>query len=96
MTLVSRWSSSLVLAAALLSPLILTGCTGHGYYRVYDPYDHQYRRWDGNENVYYHQWTTENHRDDRDFRKLDHDDQNRYWQWRHDHGHDHDHDNDRH
>jgi len=95
MNLASRWLSSLLLGAALISPLITTGCAERGYYRVYDPYYRDYHRWDPDEGRYYHQWTAENHREDRDFRKLDRDDQKRYWDWRHNHS-DHDHDNDRH
>ena len=92
-----RYLSSLLLAAAFLAPAATTGCTTRGY-RVYDPYYNDYHRWDNHENVYYHQWVVENHGDDRDFRKLDHDQQKAYWNWRHSHhdDHDHDHDHDRH
>jgi hypothetical protein len=96
---------SLILAAALASPLVTTGCATHAY-RVYDPYDNDYQRWDHHEDVYYQQWVVETHRDrdrDRDYRHLDRDSQRQYWQWRHNHGdhdrdrdHDHDHDHDRH
>ena len=57
----------------------------HSTYRVYDPYHNDYHRWDNHETVYYHQWVVENHRDDRDFRKLNKDEQKRYWDWRHEH-----------
>jgi hypothetical protein len=90
----SRLSSSLLLAAVLASPLIVTGCTARASYRTYDPYYHDYHRWDDHERVYYNQWTVETHRSDRDYRKLNHDEQKQYWDWRHSHGdHDHDHDN---
>jgi hypothetical protein len=95
MKIASRWLSSLLLGAALVSPVIATGCGGHGYYRAYDPYYHDYHRWDDHETVYYNQWVTENHRENKDFRKLHQDEQKQYWDWRHSHG-DHDHDNDRH
>ncbi len=91
MKIASRWLSSLLLGAALISPLITAGCGGHGYYRVYDPYYHDYHRWDDHETVYYNQWVTENHRENRDFRKLNKDEQKQYWDWRHSHG-----DNDHH
>jgi hypothetical protein len=85
MNLASRWLSSLLLGAALVTPLIGTGCAGHAGYRVYDPYHSDYHRWDDHETVYYNQWVTENHRENRDFRKLDKDEQKQYWDWRHHH-----------
>jgi hypothetical protein len=84
MNLASRWFSSLLLGAALISPLLTVGCAGN--VRVYDPYYHDYHRWDDHETVYYSQWETENHRDHRDFRKRNKDEQKQYWDWRHSHG----------
>jgi hypothetical protein len=100
----SRYLSSMLLAAAFFAPVLTTGC-GDRPYRAYDPYYNDYHRWDRHENVYYQQWVVENHRDNRDFRRLDHDQQKQYWDWRHSHhddhdrdhhDHDHDHDHDRH
>jgi hypothetical protein len=94
----------MLLAAAFFAPVLTTGC-GERHYRAYDPYYNDYHRWDRHENVYYQQWVVENHRDNRDFRRLDHDQQKQYWDWRHSHhedhdrdhhDHDHDHDHDRH
>ncbi len=85
-----------LLAGALTLPLATVGCAEHHYYRAYDPYDHDYHRFDGHENVYYQQWVIETHRDPhREFRKLDKDDQKAYWGWRHNHDHDNDRDHDR-
>ena len=84
-----RYLSSLLLAVAFLAPALTTGCGGRGY-RVYDPYYNDYHRWNGHETVYYNQWVTENHRENRDFRQLNHDDQKQYWTLRH--GHDDHHD----
>lgn len=79
----------------MLFPLATIGCAEHHYYRVYDPYYHQYHRWD-DERIYYRQWAIENHRDpNRDYRHLDREDQRRYWKWRHQHEHDRDRDHDR-
>jgi hypothetical protein len=89
-----RYLSSLLLAAAFFVPAVTTGCATRTY-RVYDPYYNDYHRWDRPETVYYHQWTVENHREDRDFRRLNHDEQKEYWNWRHSHHNDHDHDHDR-
>jgi len=81
----SRCISSLLLSAVLAAPLITAGCAVHGTYRTYDPYYHDYHRWDDHEAVYYHQWVVENHKPDRDYRKLNHDEQKQYWEWRHNH-----------
>jgi len=91
----SRYLSSLLLAAAFLVPAVTTGCATRNYH---DPYYNDYHAWDRHERVYYNQWIVENHRDNRDFRKLNKDEQKQYWDWRHSHhdDHDHDHDHDRH
>ena len=95
MNLISRYLGAALLSLAMVAPLASTGCAGHGYYRAYDPYDHDYHRWDANENAHYQQWERDNHRQDREFRKLNQDEQKQYWEWRHNH-HDHDQDHDRH
>jgi hypothetical protein len=78
---------SLLLALALASPLIATGCPGHHYYRVYDVDHRDYHRFDDHERVYYQQWVVETHRDpNREFRKMNADEQKEYWNWRHSHG----------
>jgi hypothetical protein len=71
--------------ATLLAVVLSTGCAVHAGYRVYDPYHGDYHVWDDHEGTYYNQWVTENHRDHRDFRKLNKEDQKRYWDWRHTH-----------
>jgi hypothetical protein len=78
---------ALLLAAALASSLASVGCEHHHYYRVYDPYYTDYHVWNHDEVVYYNRWAAENHRDaNRDFRKLNKDEQKEYWTWRHNHG----------
>jgi hypothetical protein len=81
-----RCLSSILMAGALATPVIITGCAarvGVGY-RVYDPYYRDYHVWDDHERGYYQQWTVETHRDPhRDFRKLKHEQQKEYWSWRH-------------
>jgi hypothetical protein len=74
--------AALLLAVAL--PLTNTSCAGH-VYRVYDPYHNDYHAWDDHEAVYYNRWLDENHREHRDYRKLNKEDQKRYWDWRHSH-----------
>ncbi len=80
MRLTVRNFASLLLAAALASPVLMTGCTGS--VRVYDPYYHDYHRWNG-ETVYYNQWEHDTHRDHVDYAKRNADDQKAYWDWRH-------------
>lgn len=79
--------ASLLLAAAISSPLLITGCEVHG--RVYDSYDHQYRQW-APESTYYSQWEVETHRRHERYERRKHEEQEEYWEWRHHHDHDHD------
>ena len=69
-----------VLAVAICSPALITGCSAH--VRVYDPYYHDYHAWDG-ETVYYNQWEHDTHRDHQEFAHRNKDDQKAYWDWRH-------------
>jgi hypothetical protein len=78
----SRYFSSLLLAAAFFVPAVTTGCATHRYQ---DPYYNDYHRWDRGERVYYNQWVIETHRDNRDFRRLNKNEQRQYWEWRHNH-----------
>jgi hypothetical protein len=80
---------SLVMITALVSPVVISGCSGHAEYRVYDPYYGDYHVWDNNEVVYYQRWEHDTHRDDRDFRHRSKDEQKEYWTWRHNQDHDH-------
>ncbi|MBZ5653389.1 MAG: hypothetical protein LAO18_23245 [Acidobacteriia bacterium] len=86
-----RYLSSLLLAAAFLAPAVTTGCAARTYH---DPYYNDSHRWDRNEKDRYQRWIVENHRDNRDFRKLNRDEQKQYWDWRHNRHDDHDHDRD--
>lgn len=68
-------------AAVLLGCLLLASCTAQ--YRVYDPYRGDYHYWDAHEDAYYHQWAHDTHHDNRDYKKLNTDEQKQYWTWRH-------------
>lgn len=75
--------ATILLAAAIASPVLLAGCSAH--VRVYDPYYHDYHPW-GGEVVYYNQWEHDTHRDHEDFNHRNAGDQKAYWDWRHSHG----------
>ena len=79
---------ALVLFAAVVSPTLLSGCSGRATY--YDADYRDYHPWNHTEIVFYGQWETETHRDHHDFKQRSADEQKEYWHWRHDH------DNDRH
>jgi len=74
---------SLLLAAALISHVELTGCAARASYRVYDPYYSDYHRWDDHEASFYLRWEGETRREHRDFDKREKDEQQEYWTWRH-------------
>jgi NADH dehydrogenase/NADH:ubiquinone oxidoreductase subunit G len=92
-----RYISFLFLTAALSAPAaIVTRAASqdehrdehHDQKRVYDRVHKDYHNWDGDEDRYYHQYFTENHREYRDYSKLNRKDQDAYWTWRHEHGDD--------
>jgi len=87
MRTLSRKFASLVLAVTVAAPLVVTGCAARASYSYYDRDRGDYHRWDNNEVVFYAQWERDTHRDHRDFRKRNDDEQKEYWKWRHDHDH---------
>ncbi len=64
-----------VLAALLIAT---TGACATGGHRYHD-------EWSDQEVVYYGQWERDTHRDHREFRDRNADEQKAYWDWRHDH-----------
>jgi len=76
---------SLAMITALASMVVIAGCAARVEtgYRVYDPGYHDYHVWDSNEVVYYQRWETDTHRQHKDFRKRNRDEQQQYWNWRH-------------
>ncbi|MGP8270322.1 MAG: hypothetical protein ACLQLH_09660 [Terracidiphilus sp.] len=68
----------LLLAAAVASPLFMTGCAEP----VYDPYYHDYHYWSA-EDPHYRQWEHDTHRDHRDFDKRSDSEKKEYWDSRH-------------
>jgi hypothetical protein len=85
---VGRYFGSLVLAAVMISPVVIEGCATHA--RVYDAEYHDYHVWDDREAVYYQRWEVETHREHRDFDRRSDEEKREYWKWRHSHE-DHDH-----
>jgi hypothetical protein len=73
----------IVVAAAILSPVIISGCAVHAHY--YDTAHRDYHTWGPAEREPYARWEAENHRPHTDYGKLKDDDRQAYWNWRHDH-----------
>lgn len=92
MQVARRFLVLILLMGTFSIPVVTTGCGGPTYYRAYDPYYHDYHAWP-DEDAYYRRWYGENYHDRtyRDYRKLNHDEQKRYWDWRHSSDHDRDH-----
>jgi hypothetical protein len=83
--IVIRYLGSLCLAAALIAPAASVGCAARATYgvRFYDGNHGDYHSWDDREDRSYRQYLGEKHEDYRDFSKLNHNEQNDYWNWRH-------------
>jgi hypothetical protein len=67
-------------ATALGSASVMTGCAGGGL--VYDPYSHDYHRWDHGEDGYYRRWEREGGHDHMAFARRTPEAQHAYWGWR--------------
>jgi hypothetical protein len=78
----SRVMSAFLIAGVIASPLAVSGCATH---RVYDPYYHDYHRWNRDEVVFYQRWEVDTRRDHRDWDARNADEQREYWNWRHNH-----------
>jgi hypothetical protein len=74
---------TIFLGAALLAPVITTGCEGR--VTVYDTWHGDRHHWDDREEVVYRGYLTENHHEYRPYKKLSRDEQKSYWDWRHKH-----------
>ena len=80
-----KHGTSIVLAVAFLSSMIIGGCAVHASYRTYDPGYGDYHVWNSGEEGFYTRWEVDTHRDHRDFRKRNAEEQKEYWDWRHKH-----------
>lgn len=87
-----QWFTRVILVPGVLATAaIIPGCVHHGYsegvdVRVYDTDHHDYHAWDNTEVTYYSRWEGETHRDHREFKDRNADEQREYWNWRHSHG----------
>jgi hypothetical protein len=71
---------ALILSVTALA-LPMTGCASYGV--VYDPYRHDYYRWNRDEDRFYQQWEITTHRNHMGFSRRSPEDQRAYWGWRH-------------
>jgi hypothetical protein len=83
--ILSRFLTTTLLAAATVSPVIITGCSARVStgYTVHDGYYNDDHVWDGTEVTYYNRWETDTHRKNKDYRKRSAAEQKEYMTWRH-------------
>jgi hypothetical protein len=79
-----RFSAVLISTLALGTIVASTGCAEQ-HRGTYDPYYHDYHRWNTGEEVYYKQWVGERHYEYVEYKHQTADRQKEYWRWRHDH-----------
>jgi hypothetical protein len=75
-----RRITSLLFVGAIAAATLCTGCTVHAGY--YDPYYHD-RHPVAGEVVFYNQWEHDTHRDHRELKERNKNEQKEYWDWRH-------------
>ena len=86
-----RMWSVLILSATLAGPISATrlfaapAATGDAaiVVRVYDPYHHDYHRWDRAEQARYREYLRERHRSYVAYRNQREAERRAYWHWRH-------------
>jgi hypothetical protein len=74
---------TLVLGAAMVAPVLASGCAAHT--RYYDEYHTDYHTWNSGEVGAYRVWIGERRYEYRDYNRLSRDQQRDYWNWRHEH-----------
>jgi hypothetical protein len=81
----SRHVTSIILAAAFFSPVLITGCAARVStgYTIHDGYYNDDHVWDNTEVGFYTRWEGETHRSHVDFRKRPAAEQKEYFTWRH-------------
>jgi hypothetical protein len=78
-----RFWGTLLLAAAALAPIAMSGCAAR--VRVYDEYHSDYHDWNDREDRAYRLWLAERHYEYREYARLNIEQQREYWNWRHNH-----------
>jgi hypothetical protein len=86
---VSKFISSLSLAAAIAAPILLVSEVNAQeaslQVRVYDGNHHDYHNWDSHEERAYRVYLTDHHREYRDYNHQSKKQQSNHWAWRHSH-----------
>jgi hypothetical protein len=71
--------------AALVTVMLGGLCACTAGVRVYDEPHRDYHHWNHDEDRVYRVYLSQNHRDYREFNRLDKKEQEEYWNWRHSH-----------
>lgn len=78
--------SAFVLSAALIAPVVARADDGnHHEKRYYDRDGHDYHTCNSNEDHAYRAYLQEQHRDYREFKRVNRGQQQQYFKWRHTH-----------
>jgi len=89
MRLTNRFIGSLILAAALATPVAILAAPGPNddgvQVRVYDSGHKDYHNWDDHENHFWGVYLTDNHKKSHEYSKSSKKEQSHYWNWRHSH-----------
>lgn len=75
----NEYRATLVLAAGLAASALLSGCVVREH--VYET-AHPEHHWDDREDVAYHRYLAEQRLEDREYQRLNAEEQRRYWEWR--------------
>jgi len=79
---IRRLAKPLLLAAAMIFPMIATGCARARYY---DTRYHDYHAWGPSESRAYQEYWAEQGKPYREWTDLNEHQQSEYWEWRHAH-----------
>jgi hypothetical protein len=75
-----RLTRLLTIATLMATPLTFAACASH---QIYDPYYHDYHRWNSVEDGYYRGWESQTGRSHLDFARRPATEQHTYFNWRH-------------
>ncbi len=80
---IRRFVNPLLLAAAMIFPMVGTGCAAR--VRYYDTKYHDYHVWNPSESRAYQEYWNERGKQYREWTDLNEHEQREYWEWRHAH-----------